>query len=80
MSCEDEGCEGISRGIWCRHVTERDDSHNTAYLVSLLPREGRVFSPRGAAMGYILFFVVFAMLILEGFLNWLEENQSHRHK
>jgi hypothetical protein len=31
-------------------------------------------------MGYIVFFVVLAMLILEGVLTWLEENQSRRHR
>jgi hypothetical protein len=31
-------------------------------------------------MGYVLFFVVVAMLILEGLLNWIEDNQSHRRR
>lgn len=31
-------------------------------------------------MGFILFFVVFAMLILEGLLSLMEDNQSHRRR
>jgi len=31
-------------------------------------------------MGYVLFFVVVVMLILEGLLNWIEDNQSRRRR
>jgi len=31
-------------------------------------------------MGYVVVFVVFAMLVLEGLLKWFEDNQSHRRR